>query len=187
VLSDKDISVRWFPVPRFPVIRVKLPAFLQDRVDAHYLDFSLSRILPLSVLVVFGVLVGLVFETGVSHPYDKILHIGFYALLTLSIHALFCCRLRISALVAMGMGIAGELVQGMLPHHQMSVPDIIANAIGVALVVALIALIRSETKQALVDEPEDVDLGEMGLRPMPTRYLSGASPDDSGSGVPSDK
>ncbi len=171
----------------FPVIRLKLPAFIQARVDAHYLDVSLSRILPLAVLIVFGVMIGLVFETGVSHPYDKILHIGFFALLTLSIHALFCCRLRISALVAMGMGIAGEFVQGLLPHHQMSVPDIIANAIGVALVVALIALIRSETKQALIDEPDDIDLGEMGLKPVPTRYLSGASSEESDSGLSSDK
>jgi small basic protein len=174
-------------VLRFPVIRLKLPAFIQARVDAHYLDVSLSRILPLTGLIIFGVMIGLVFETGLSHPYDKVLHIGFFALLTLSIHALFCCRLRISALVATGMGIAGEIVQGMLPHHQMSVPDVVANAIGVALVVALVALIRSETKQAVIDDPDDIDLGEMGLKPVPTRYLSGESPGDSGSGRSSDK
>ena len=171
---------------RFPRSKYKFPDLLLLRSDPHFLDMSFSRVLPLAVLVVFGVMVGLVFETGVSHPYDKILHIGFFALLTLSIHALFCCRLRISALVAMGMGIAGEIVQGMLPHHQMSVPDIIANAIGVSLVVALIALIRSETRQALEDEPEDIDLGEMGLKPVATRYLSGEAPEDS-DGFSSDK
>lgn len=158
---------------QFPVLRLRIPAFIQNKVDQHYLDISVSRVVPLAALMTFGVLVGLVFETGVGHPYDKVIHIGFFALLTLSIHALFCCRLRISAVVAFGMGIAGELVQGFLPHHAMSLPDLVANGIGVALVVALIALIRSEVTQAVEDPEEDLNLGRMGLQPMPVRYLSG--------------
>ncbi|WFE90214.1 antibiotic resistance protein VanZ [Roseibium porphyridii] len=170
---------------RFPVFRFKLPAFVQDRIDRHYLDISMSRLLPLVILISFGVLVGLVFNTGVSHPYDKVIHIGFFALLTLSIHALFCCRLRISAVVAFAMGLAGEVVQGFLPHHEMSLPDAFANGIGVTLVVALIALIRSEARQAVKDTPEELDFSGMGLEPVPTRYLSGAPSE--GSGVPSEK
>jgi glucitol/sorbitol PTS system EIIB component len=159
---------------RFPIIRFKLPSFIQQRVDQNYLDVSLSRVLPLMVLITFGVLVGLVFNTGVGHPYDKVIHIGFFAMLTLSIHALFCCRLRISAVVAFGMGIGGEVMQGFLPHHEMSLPDTVANGVGVALIVALIALIRSESKQAVREDQEELDLGQMGLEPVPTRYLSGA-------------
>lgn len=170
---------------KFPVIRFKLPAFVQGRIDPHYVDFSLSRVLPLAALVSFGVLMGLVFNTGVGHPYDKVIHIGFYALLTLSIHALFCCRLRISAVVAFTLGLGGEVMQGFLPHHEMSLSDTFANGIGVALVVALIALIRSESRQAVLDAAEDLDLGKMGLQPIRTRYLSGASSE--GSGVPSDR
>ncbi len=170
---------------KFPVIRFRLPGFVQDRIDQHYLDISLSRVLPLVALMTFGVLVGLVFNTGVGHPYDKVIHIGFYALLTLSIHALFCCRLRISAVVAFSMGLAGELAQGFLPNHEMSLADAFANGIGVALIVALIALIRSEKKQAVEDIPEELDLSQMGLEPVPARYYSGASSD--GSGVPSEK
>ncbi|WP_298964004.1 antibiotic resistance protein VanZ [uncultured Roseibium sp.] len=145
----------------------------------------MSRLLPLVILISFGVLVGLVFNTGVGHPYDKVIHIGFFALLTLSIHALFCCRLRISAVVAFAMGLAGEMVQGFLPHHEMSLPDAFANGIGVTLVVALIALIRSEARQAVKDAPEELDFSGMGLEPVPTRYLSGAPSE--GSGVPSEK
>lgn len=165
---------------KLPVLRLTLPAFVQKQVDRHYLDISVSRVLPLSALLTFGVLVGLVFNTGVGHPYDKVIHIGFYALLTLSIHALFCCRLRISAVVAFGMGIAGELVQGFLPHHEMSLSDTVANGIGVALTVALIALIRSEAREAELSEPEDLDLIQMGLQPVPARYYSGASLEESG-------
>lgn len=170
---------------RFPVFRFKLPVFVQDRIDRHYLDISMSRLLPLVILISFGVLVGLVFNTGVGHPYDKVIHIGFFALLTLSIHALFCCRLRISAVVAFAMGLAGEVVQGFLPHHEMSLPDAFANGIGVTLVVALIALVRSEARQAVQDTPEELDFSGMGLEPVPTRYLSGAPSE--GSGVPSEK
>ncbi|MEM5583339.1 MULTISPECIES: antibiotic resistance protein VanZ [unclassified Roseibium] len=172
-------------MPRFPVYRFKLPAFIQARVDRHYLDVSISRVLPLICLMTFGVLVGLVFNTGVGHPYDKVIHIGFFALLTLSIHALFCCRLRISAVVAFGMGLGGEVLQGFLPHHEMSLSDAVANGIGVSMIVALIALIRSETRQAVKDEQEDFNLGRMGLEPVRTRYRSGAPSD--GSGAPSEK
>ncbi|ASP35143.1 antibiotic resistance protein VanZ [Labrenzia sp. VG12] len=174
-------------MPRFPVFRLKLPGFIQTYVDRHYLDISLSRVLPLVILMTFGILVGLVFNTGVGHPYDKVIHIGFFALLTLSIHALFCCRLRISAVVAFGMGLGGEVMQGFLPHHEMSLPDAVANGIGVALIVALIALIRSEARQAVqdVEETEDLNLGRMGLEPVRTRYLSGEVSE--GSGSPSEK
>jgi hypothetical protein len=115
-----------------------------------------------------------------------VIHIGFFALLTLSSHALFCCRLRISAVVAFGMGIAGEVAQGFLPHHEMSIPDTVANGIGVALVVALIALLRSEVRQAVQDSEEELNLNRMGLEPVPIRYLSGEAPSE-GSGLPSEK
>jgi len=174
-------------VPSFPVFRLKLPGFIQTYVDRRYLDISLSRVLPLAILMTVGVLVGLVFNTGVGHPYDKVIHIGFFALLTLSIHALFCCRLRISAVVAFGMGLGGEIAQGFLPHHEMSLPDAVANGIGVALIVALIALVRSEARQAVrdVEEDEELNLGRMGLEPVRTRYLSGEVSE--GSGSPSEK
>ncbi|TYC53996.1 antibiotic resistance protein VanZ [Rhodobacterales bacterium] len=166
-------------MPKFPVLRLKLPTFVQKQVDRHYLDISLTRVLPLAALMTFGVLVGLVYNTGVGHPYDKVIHIGFYALLTLSIHALFCCRLRVSAVVAFGMGIAGEVVQGFLPHHEMSLQDTVANGIGVALIVALIALVRSESRQAVRDEQEDLDLSQMGLQPVRSPYYSTASSEES--------
>jgi len=174
-------------VAKFPVFRFKLPGFIQGYVDRHYIDVSLSRLLPLICLMTFGILVGLVFNTGVGHPYDKVIHIGFFALLTLSIHALFCCRLRISAVVAFGMGLGGEVMQGFLPHHEMSLPDAFANGIGVAMIVALIALIRSEARQAVRDEEpvEDLNLGRMGLEPVRSRYFSGAPSE--GSGSPSEK
>ena len=165
---------------KFPVYRFTLPAFVQDRIDRHYLDISVSRVLPLIALLTFGVLVGLVFNTGVGHPYDKVIHIGFYALLTLSIHALFCCRLRISAVVAFAMGIAGEIAQGFIPHHEMSLADAFANGVGVALIVALIALVRSESREAVNQPEEELDLGQMGLQPVTTPYLSGVSSEDSG-------
>jgi PTS system glucitol/sorbitol-specific IIB component len=149
------------------VIRFKLPRFIQQRVDQHYLDVSLSRVLPLLALLTFGVLAGLVFNTGVGHPYDKIIHVAFYALLTLSIHALFCCRLRISAVAAFSMGLAGEVVQGFLPNHESSLADAFANGVGIAMVVTAIALIRSETRQVMEEQPVvPLDLEQMGLQPI---------------------
>ncbi|WP_439528057.1 VanZ family protein [Pannonibacter sp.] len=130
-----------------PSIRFHLPAFVRRHVDAHYIDISLSRVLPLAALIVFGLAVGVVFNHGLSHPFDKVLHVAFYGLLTLSIHAFFCCRLRISALVAFGFGIGGEILQAFIPGRDASLLDAAANGIGVALVVFGIALWRSEQRR----------------------------------------
>ena len=166
-----------------PRLRLKLPKLIQTYVDRHYLDVSLGRILPLACLLVFGVLAGLVFNTGVQEPYDKVIHIGFYALLTLSIHSLFCCRLRISAVAAFLMGVAGEVVQAFTPNHEASIEDALANGIGIAMIVAAIALIRSEKKQ-VHRESQQEELGSsldtLGLEPV---YLS----DRPSSGLASDK
>ncbi|MBO0347138.1 antibiotic resistance protein VanZ [Roseibium limicola] len=160
-----------------PSIRVPVPSFIQRYVDRSYLDVSLIRLLPLTALMTFGVLAGLVFNTGVGHPYDKIIHIGFYALLTLSIHTLFGCRLRLSAAVAFSMGVGGEIVQAFVPHHEASMADAFANGIGVALVVAAIALLRSEEKQALKEAPVEIDYySTMGLEPYRSRTSSPEAP-----------
>lgn len=155
-----------------PVYRLKLPKFIQTQVKRHYLDISPSRVLPLAILIVAGVLAGLIFNTGVGHPYDKVIHIGFFGLLTLSIHRLFCCRLRLSAISAFSIGLVGEIIQGYLPNHESSLSDAFANGLGVAIVVTLIALKRSEEKQALRGEPESLDLEEMGLQPVYSDYSS---------------
>lgn len=162
-----------------PVFRFRLPKFIQVHVDRHYLDVSLSRIAPLVCLLIFGVLVGLVFKTGVGHPYDKIIHVAFYALLTLSIHTLFCCRLRISAIVAFALGVIGEGIQAFVPHHEASLADAVANGIGVAMIVVAIALIRSEQKQALRSDPMEleIDLEGMGLEPRQSELSSNRSSD----------
>lgn len=149
-----------------PEYRSKSPKFIQRRIEQHYLNVSLSRVLPLLALIVCGVLAGLVFDTGIAHPYDKVVHIGFFVLLTLALHPLFCCRLRLTAIVAFSMGLAAEIIQGFLPHHDTSLADAFANGLGVAVVVTMIALLRSEEKQALKVDPVLLDLEEMGLQPM---------------------
>ncbi|EFO32303.1 VanZ like family [Roseibium sp. TrichSKD4] len=163
---------------RNKAISIKLPRFIQSRVDQHYLDISLTRLIPLASLMTFGVLVGLVFNTGIDHPYDKIVHVGFFGLLTLSIHTLFCCRLRISAIVSFGLGVGGEIIQGFLPHHYASVDDAIANAIGIALVVVGIALKRSEVRQAMASDPISLNLENMGLQPVRSEVQRSSSDDE---------
>ncbi|GGB40042.1 hypothetical protein GCM10011316_10120 [Roseibium aquae] len=151
---------------RAKTIRLPLPTAVQRVLGPIEVNLSPSRLLPMAGLIGFGVLAGLLFNTGVGHPYDKIVHVVFFALLTLSIHTLFSCRLRVSAALSFTMGLAGEAVQGLLPHHESSFQDAFANAVGIALVVAAIALKRSEVKQALNSEPIKLDLERMGLQPV---------------------
>ncbi|MAA99450.1 MAG: antibiotic resistance protein VanZ [Stappia sp.] len=130
-----------------------LIGLVRRAVERHYMDLSVSRVLPLVVLLAYGTLAGLVFNTGISHPWDKVQHLVFFGLLTLAIHAFFCCRLRISAGAAMAMGMLGEVVQGFMPNHEASLLDIVANSVGVSIVVVAILLVRSETRAALADAP----------------------------------
>lgn len=149
-----------------PVFRIPVPMFYRSIARTDHVNISVVRLIPLAMLLTVGVLLGLVFTTGVGHPYDKIVHIGFYALLTLSIHALFNCRLRISAVLAFGMGVGGEIAQAFVPYHEASLADACANGIGVALVIVAIALYRSEGKQALRQAPVELDYHSMGLEPI---------------------
>ena len=97
-----------------------LIGLVRRAVERHYMDLSVSRVLPLVVLLAYGTLAGLVFNTGISHPWDKVQHLVFFGLLTLAIHAFFCCRLRISAGAAMAMGMLGEVnrqcIAGLTTH-----------------------------------------------------------------------
>lgn len=108
------------------------------------------RVAPAVLLAVYGICMGLVFNAGFDHPYDKVQHILFFGLLTLAIHALFSCRLRVSAITVLILGLIGEGIQGVLPHHHASMLDAGANTIGVAAVAVTIALVRSELKAAAI-------------------------------------
>ncbi|MEH0070796.1 VanZ family protein [Pannonibacter sp. Pt2-lr] len=156
-----------------PRIRFALPHIIAYYVDRDYIDISLSRIMPLAALCLFGLLTGVIFNHGLQHPYDKALHLGFYGLLTLSIHAFFCCRLRISAVAAVALGFAGEGVQMFIPGREASLMDGVANGIGVVIVVAAIALWRMETRKIDADTQVDetADFGEL----QPIRLSSSPS------------
>nr|WP_246270504.1 antibiotic resistance protein VanZ [Hongsoonwoonella zoysiae] len=117
------------------------------------------RLAPAVLLAVYGICMGLVFNAGFDHPYDKVQHILFFGLLTLAIHALFSCRLRVSAITVLILGLTGEAIQGVLPNHHASLLDAGANTIGIAVVAVTIALVRSEVKAAatgstIADMPE---------------------------------
>lgn len=163
-----------------PIVTVSLPRWIARFAERDYIDLSLSRVLPMAVLIGYGVLVGLVFNTGLQHPWDKVQHLVFFALLTLAIHAFFCCRLRLSAGAAMALGILGEGIQALTPHHHASLLDVAANTVGVALVVGTVVLIRSETRAALAEqadgfEPQD-QLSDAPLAASPSAPSSAPSP-----------
>lgn len=163
-----------------------LPAILRAvnrAVERHYLDLSPARVVPLGVLVVYGVVAGLVFNTGIDHPWDKVQHLVFFGLLTLAIHAFFCCKLRVSAAAALSLGMAGEVVQSVLPNREASLADVGANTIGVALVVAAILLLRAETRAALAEADAD---GEATADPLaaPVAAPAASGPAQAGRPIP---
>jgi len=160
---------------RFGTLRFPFPDAVQRVLGPMELNLSPIRVIPLAALLAFGLLAGLVFNTGVGHPHDKIIHVIFFGLLTLTIHGLLSCRLRLSAAVAFTLGLAGEAVQGFLPNHETSLQDAFANGVGIALVVAAIALKRSEVKQALNDHGISTNLDKMGLEPFHSDSRSGPS------------
>lgn len=145
---------------------VRLAELVRTLVRQHYLDLSAARVWPLCVLVAYGIVAGFIYNPGMDHPWDKLQHLVFFGLLTLSIHAFFCCRLRISAGIAAGLGLTAELVQALVPNREFSLGDIAANMLGVTLVVAAILLLRLEVRAALAggspvpDRDEDMDAAQ---------------------------
>ncbi|WP_067338106.1 hypothetical protein [Stappia indica] len=159
-----------------PVAR--LAELVRALVQRHYLDLSAARVWPLCVLVVYGIVAGFIYNPGMDHPFDKLQHLLFFGLLTLSIHAFFCCRLRISAGIAGGLGLTAELVQALVPHREFSLGDIAANMLGVTLVVAAIMLLRLEVRAALSGGPssgEQDDEAADAAQAQPAASSSGRS------------
>lgn len=172
-----------------PVAR--LVDLVRSLARRHYLDLSPARVWPLALLVAYGIFAGFISNPGIDHPFDKLQHLVFFGLLTLAVHAVFCCRLRISAVVATCLGLAGELVQSLFPHREFSLGDIAANLIGVALIVAAIALLRSQRRAALAggrapapepDETAEAPQAQSTVSPSPS-----PSPSSSASRAPSSR
>lgn len=82
-------------------------------------------------LLASGLALGLVFSTGLAHPFDKLFHGVFFALLTVSVSGFFGGRMLPAAALAALMGCGGEGVQALLPHHEASLLDAGANMIGI--------------------------------------------------------
>lgn len=170
-----------------PVAR--LVDLVRSLARRHYLDLSPARLWPLALLVAYGIFAGFISNPGIDHPFDKLQHLVFFGLLTLAVHAVFCCRLRISAAVAAGLGLAGELVQSLFPHREFSLGDIAANLIGVALIVAAIALLRSQRRAALAGgralAPEPAETAEAPQAQSTVSSSPSVRPSSSASRAPS--
>jgi len=89
-------------------------------------------------------------------PYDKILHVCFFALVTL--FGVFSTRnlnlaMTIAASVFIG-GLAVEILQSFLPGRSAAVPDVLANGVGVIAAMGVYYLFyRGQNKS-----PEDIIL-----------------------------
>lgn len=153
----------------------RLADLVRSLARRHYLDLSPVRAGPLALLVAYGIVAGFIHNPGIDHPFDKLQHLVFFGLLTLSIHAFFCCRLRISAGIAATLGLTAELVQALVPSREFSLDDIAANMLGVTLVVAAIMLLRLEVRAALAGRSL-VPEGDDATDAPPAQSLSSGAP-----------
>ncbi|AXS40302.1 VanZ family protein [Breoghania sp. L-A4] len=90
-----------------------------------------SAIASTAFLAIAGIALGVVFSTGLGHPFDKLFHGVFFALLTVSLSGFFGGRVLPAALIAVALGCGGELVQALVPHHEASMADALADIVGV--------------------------------------------------------
>lgn len=95
------------------------------------------------LLVVIGVTFGLGFTAGIDHPYDKLVHGVFFALLTVSLSGFFGGRILPALALAVLIGGGGELAQALLPHREASLLDMAANLVGALSAASVMALLPS--------------------------------------------
>ncbi len=105
---------------------------------------SVRRLLPLAALLVYGLTFGLLYSTGLEHPYDKVQHLVFFGLLTLALASVFRLPLFMAAATTIVLGAFGEGLQALLPHHEASLFDAAANSLGALSAAGVTALLRSE-------------------------------------------
>ena len=169
-------------------LRIPLPKMLRHALRRRFISIPLARCLPLVGILLFGVLFGLVFSSGLDHPYDKVLHLCFYAALTLALRHLMRCRIWYAAAIAFVIGLGGEAAQSLLPNHDASLEDALANGVGVLFAAIGTLLYRSEVRQSLREGPlsqssqdeldwlcEDIDDPEVGSQSGSSKPSSGLS------------
>lgn len=135
----------------------------------------LKRLAPLTGLLAYGLIFGLVSSTGLDHPYDKMQHLVFFGLLTLALSSTFRLALPAAAALAIGLGLFGEALQALLPHHQASLLDATANSVGALSVAAAMALFRSEASLAETLESEEGTSGSGGNQFAPAESFGSIS------------
>lgn len=89
---------------------------------------------------------GLIFDLGPLGAYDKLAHFTYFLLLTLVLMRGLGLPLLWALGLAVALGICGELVQGLLPRHETSLRDMVANLAGIAAALAMVSgpLLRSK-------------------------------------------
>ncbi len=79
---------------------------------------------------------------------DKVNHVLAFASLTLLCHGALSGRPRRVTVLMIGFGALIELLQALTPYRQFSVLDLVADAVGITLGLAIAALIVGARRQA---------------------------------------
>lgn len=114
---------------------------INRRIVAFFAAAPAASIASTAFLLISGAALGLVFSTGLGHPFDKLFHGVFFALLTVSLSGFFGGRALPAALLTVFLGGGGELLQALLPHHDASLLDAAANVVGVLAAVGIMRLV----------------------------------------------
>ena len=81
----------------------------------------------------------------VPSPWDKLLHVAVFALLTFLLYHAFGARAAgLAAFVALGIAAADEGHQFFLPGRSSDLGDVIADTVGIALAAAVLRQIEKE-------------------------------------------
>lgn len=82
-------------------------------------------------------------------PLDKIVHLIYYAIITLCLGSLIGLNLFFSVFIALCIGLADEIHQLYLPGRSADVLDLLADAIGISLSSLINYLIRNSCANTL--------------------------------------
>lgn len=118
-------------------------------VSGKPIAFVTPSLIGLMLSLLVGFTLGFIVRHGLAHPFDKAVHVVFFAFFLFFAATSIRNKIVIPILAVFSLALGGEIIQGMLPLRDMSGGDLLANALGCLL--GLLLLTRREQFFALCE------------------------------------
>lgn len=101
--------------------------------------FFTPSMIGMTLCLLIGMLFGFLMTHGLVHPYDKVVHLVFFAGFLFFSSTSIQAMPFLPALAVISLALGSEFLQGMIPGRNFSIGDIIANSSGCLIGLGLLS------------------------------------------------